>query len=59
MLLFMISDLNNNNNDNNNNMKMIIVPIVIGALGSVAKGLFEGPGVLESWRTGGDYLNDY
>ena len=38
-------------------MKVTIVPIVIGALGTVTKGLIEGPGVLGYWRTSGDHLN--
>ena len=36
---------NNNNNNNNNklwNIKVTIVPIVIGALGTVTKGLLKG-----------------
>ena len=37
-------------------MKVTIVPIVIGALGTVAKGF--SPGGLGNWRTGGDYPND-
>ena len=36
------------------NMKVTIVPIVIGALGTIIKG----PGGLWSWRTGRDYPND-
>ena len=35
-------------------MKVTILPIVIGALGTVTKG----PGGLGSWRTGRDYPND-
>ena len=46
------------------NMKVTIVPIVIGAFGTITKRfkssrLFnKKPGGLESWRTGGDYPND-
>ena len=40
------------------NMKVMIVPIVIGALGTVTKGLLKRPGGLGSWRTGGDDPND-
>ena len=36
------------------NMKVTIVPIVIGALGTITKR----PGGLGSWRTGRDYPND-
>ena len=36
-------------------MKVTIVPILIGALGTVTKGLLKGLG---SWRTGKDYPND-
>ena len=39
-------------------MKVKIVPIVIGALGTVTKGLLRGPGGFGSWRTGRDYPND-
>ena len=39
-------------------MKVTIVPIVIGALSTVTKGLLKGPGGLGSWRTGRDYPND-
>ena len=35
------------------NMKWTIIPIVIGAFGTVTKGTGE----LESWRTGGDHPN--
>ena len=35
------------------NMKVTIVSIVIGALGTINKGLLKG-----SWRTGRDYPND-
>ena len=37
---------------------MTIVPIVIGAFGTVTKELLKGPGALGSWRTGRDYPND-
>ena len=40
------------------NMKVTIVPIVIGALGTITKGLLKGREDLEDWRTGRDYLND-
>ena len=36
-------------------MKVTIVPIVIGALGTITKGLLK---ELGSWRTGKDYPND-
>ena len=39
-------------------MEVTIVPIVIGALGTVTKGLLKGPGGLGNWRTGRDYPND-
>ena len=39
-------------------MKVTIVPIVIGALGTITKGLLEGLEDLEGWRTGRDYPND-
>ena len=32
--------------------KVTIVPIAIGALGTITKGLLKGPGGLGSWRTG-------
>ena len=35
-------------------MQVTIIPIVIGAFGTVTKGT----GVLGSWRTGGDHPND-
>ena len=41
---------NNNNNYNNNNMKVTIIPIVIGAFGTVSKGLLKG---LEDLEVGG------
>ena len=44
--------INNNNNNNNNpwNLKVTIVPIVIGALGTITKGLLKG---LEDLEVGG------
>ena len=39
-------------------MKVTIVPIVIGALGTVNKGVIKGPGGLGSWQTNGYYPND-
>ena len=39
-------------------MKVTIVPIAIGALGTVTKGIIKGSGGLGSWRTGRDYPND-
>ena len=39
------------------NMKVTIIPIVIGASGTVTKGLFQGTGGLGSWRTSGDHPN--
>ena len=39
-------------------MKVTIVPIVIGAFGTITKGLLKRPGGLGSWRTGRDYPND-
>ena len=38
-------------------MKVSIVPIVIGALGTITKGLLKGLEDLD-WRTGRDYPND-
>ena len=40
------------------NMKVTIVPIVIGALGTITKGFIKRPGGLGSWQTGRDYPND-
>ena len=40
------------------NMKVTIVPIVIGALGTITKGLLKKPGKLGIRRTGRDYPND-
>ena len=37
-----------NNNNNNNNNKVTIIPIVIGAFGTVTKGLLMGLEVLEA-----------
>ena len=39
------------------NMQVTIIPIVIGAFGTVTKGLLKGRG-LGSWRTNGDHRND-
>ena len=39
-------------------MKVTIVPIVIGALGTITKELLKSLEDLENWRTGGDYPND-
>ena len=56
LVLKTLKDVNNNNNNNNNklkklwNMKVTIVPIVIGALGTVTKGLLKG---LEDLEVGG------
>ena len=36
-------------------MKVTIIPIVIGAFGTVTKGLLKGTGGLGSWRTSGDH----
>ena len=38
-------------------MKVTIIPIVIGALGTVTKGLVEGQEDLEIWRRVGDHPN--
>ena len=38
-------------------MKVTIIPIVIGALGTVTKGIIKGTGRLGCWRTSGDHLN--
>ena len=40
------------------NMQVTIVPIVIGAFGTVKKGITKGTRGLGSWRTGGDHPND-
>ena len=39
-------------------MKVTIVPIVIGVLGTITKGLLKGLEDLENWRTDRDYPND-
>ena len=39
------------------NMKVTIVPIVIGALGTITKGLLKGLEDFEGWQTGGDFQN--
>ena len=39
-------------------MKDTIVPVVIGAFGTVTKGLLKGLEGLGSWRTSGDHPND-
>ena len=39
-------------------MKVTIIPIVIGAFGTIIKGLLKGAGELGSWRTSGDHPND-
>ena len=39
-------------------MKVTIVPIVIGALGTVTKMIIKGPGGLGSWPKGRNYPND-
>ena len=38
-------------------MKVTIIPIVIGAFGTVTKGQFKGTGGFGSWRTSGDHPN--
>ena len=40
------------------NMKVTIIPIVIGAFGTVTKRIIKGTGGLGSWRTSGDHPND-
>ena len=40
------------------NMQVTIIPIVIGAFGTVTKGLLKGLEDLEVGRTGGDHPND-
>ncbi len=52
MKTLMINNNQNNNSNINNkkklwNMKVTIVPIVLGALGTVTKGLLKGPEDLE------------
>ena len=39
-------------------MKVTIIPIVIGAFGTVTKGLLKGTGGVGSWQTGGDHPSD-
>ena len=39
-------------------MQVIIIPIVIGAFGTVTKGLLKGTGGLWSWRMSGDHPNN-
>ena len=39
-------------------MQVTIIPIVIGAFGTVTKGLLKGTGGLGSWRKNGDHPND-
>ena len=39
-------------------MQVTITPIVIGAFGTVAKGLLKGQNDMEVWRTSGDHPND-
>ena len=41
------------------NMQVTIIPIVIGAFGTVTKGLLKGFGGLGSWRTRRDHPNYY
>ena len=38
-------------------MKVIIIPIVIGAFGTVTKGLLKVTGGLGGWRRSGDHPN--
>ena len=40
-------------------MKLTIIPIEIGAFGTVTKGLLEGTGGLGNWRTSEDHPNYY
>ncbi len=40
------------------NMQVTIIPIIIGAFGTVTKGLLKGLRGLGGWRTGRDYPND-
>ena len=40
------------------NMKVSTIPIVIGAFGTVTKGLLKGPGRFGSWRLSGDHPNN-
>ena len=39
-------------------MLVTILLIVIGAFGTITKGLLKGTGCLGSWRTSGDHPND-
>ena len=39
-------------------MKVTIIPIVIGAFGTVTKGFIKGPGRFGSWWTSGDHPNN-
>ncbi len=39
------------------NMQVTIIIIVIGAFGTVTKGLLKGTGVVGSWWTSGDHSN--
>ena len=38
-------------------MKVMIKAILIGAFGTVTKGLLKAPGGLGSWKTSGDHQN--
>ena len=38
-------------------MKVAIIPIAIGAFGTVTEGLLKGTGRFGSWRTSGDHPN--
>ena len=40
-------------------MQVTIIQIIIGAFGSVTKGLLKGPSGIGSWRTSGDHPNSY
>ena len=40
-------------------MKKTIIPIVIGAFGTITKGLLKGPGGCGGWRMSWDYPNYY
>ena len=39
-------------------MKVTVIPIVIGAFGTVTKGIIKGPGGFGSWRPSGDHPNN-
>ena len=41
------------------NVQVIIIPIVIGAFGTVTKRITKGTGGLGNWRTSGDHPNYY